>query len=155
MVRSHTDASRARDVDGLSMISLKNWFRPGPHSRDGLTQSEREAIVDLLNYCSLVDHDIAHSEEVAIDELEWQLDWDHRTDFDYYVNQSVGLVRRAIESKDDPFFLQQIRKRLESQKSRETAVELCEKLIRSDGRISAEENAALAAIKDVLLGAKD
>jgi uncharacterized tellurite resistance protein B-like protein len=132
------------------MISLKKWFRAGPTSRDGLTQSQREAIVDLLNYCSFVDHDISDSEEVVIDNLETQLDWDHNMDFDYYVDKSIAIVRKAIESKDESFFLQQINLRLESPKSRETAIALCEKLIKADGRATAKESAILSAIKKTL-----
>ena len=132
------------------MISLKKWFRSSPEARDGLTQSQREAIVDLLNYCSFVDHDIADGEETTIDDLETQLDWDHRIDFDYYVNKSIGAVRIAIEAKDESFFLQQIRSRLGTQKSRETAVALSEKLINADGRVTAEESATFAAIKKAL-----
>jgi hypothetical protein len=136
------------------MITMSKLFRSWPTSRDGLTQPQREAIVDLLNYCSLVDHDIAHSEEVAIDELEHQLDWDHRTDFDYYVNKSIGTVRAAFESRDEPFFLEQVRRTLNSRKSREKAVALCEKLIKSDGRVSAEESATLMAVNETLIGSK-
>src|SRR5476651_2425151 len=118
------------------MISLKKWFRSSPTSRDGLTQAQREAILDLLNYCSFVDHDIAHSEEITIDDVEFQLDWDHNTDFDYCVDKSIGVARKAIESKDEAFFLQQLRARLDSKKSREAAVALCEKVIEADGRVS-------------------
>jgi uncharacterized tellurite resistance protein B-like protein len=132
------------------MISLKKWFRIGPTSRDGLTQAQREAIVDLLNYCTYVDHDISDSEEVVIDNLESQLDWDHNMDFDYYVDKSISVARRAIESKDEDFFLQQIRARLETPKSRETAIELAQKLIKADGRATANEGAVLSAIRKAL-----
>lgn len=136
------------------MISLKKWFRSTLAPRDGLTQSQREAIVDLLNYCSLVDRNIADSEDITIDELESQLDWDAKTDFNYYVNKSIGSVRRALESKDEPFFVQEIQKKLDSRRSRETAIKLCEKLIRADGRFSAEESATFAAIKAAFAEAK-
>ena len=132
------------------MISLKQWFHSGATSRDGLTQAQREAIVDLLNYCSFVDHHVADSEEATIADLESQLDWDHKIDFDYYENKSIGSVRGAIESKDEAFFLEQIAKRLDSKKSRTTALALCEKLIKSDGRITTEESATFAAIKKAL-----
>jgi hypothetical protein len=132
------------------MLSLKTLFRSEPASRDGLTQPQREAIVDLLNYCAFVDHDIADSEEATINELEVQLDWDHKTDFDYYVNKSIGVVRSALESKDEPYFLEQIAARLDSRKSRETAVSLCEKLMKSDDRVPPEESATLAAVKKAL-----
>lgn len=132
------------------MISLKKWFQPGPTSRDGLTQGQREAIVDLLNYCTLADHDISESEELVIDNLETQLDWDHNTDFDYYVDKSISIARKASESKDEDFFLKQIRARLGSPKSRETAIALCEKLIKADGRSTANEGAVLGAIRKAL-----
>jgi uncharacterized tellurite resistance protein B-like protein len=132
------------------MISLRKWFQPGPTSRDGLTQGQREAIVDLLNYVSFADHDISESEELVIDNLENQLDWDHNQDFDYYVDKSISIAREASESKDEDFFLKQIRARLESPKSRETAVALCEKLIKADGRKTANESAVLGAIRKAL-----
>jgi len=132
------------------MISLKPWFRPGPTSRDGLTQSQREAIVDLLNYCSYVDRDISESEEIVIDNLENQLDWDHNMDFDYYVDKSISIARKAIESKDEALFLEQIGTRLDSPTSRATAIALCEKLIKADGRATANESAILSSIKKTL-----
>jgi hypothetical protein len=133
------------------MISFKHWFRSEPVSHtDGLTQGQREAIVDLLNYCTFVDRDISDSEEVVIDSLETQLDWDHNQSFDYYVDKSIAVARRAFESKDEEFFLQQIKARLSSPKSRQTAIDLSEKLIKADGRNTANEVAVLAAIRKAL-----
>jgi hypothetical protein len=133
------------------MISFKHWFRSEPVSHtDGLTQGQREAIVDLLNYCTFVDRDITDSEEVVIDSLETQLDWDHNQSFDYYVDKSIAAARKAIESKDEEFFLQQIKGRLSSAKSRQTAIDLSEKLIKADGRNTANEAAVLAAIRKAL-----
>jgi uncharacterized tellurite resistance protein B-like protein len=132
------------------MISIKKWFQPGPTARDGLTQGQREAIVDLLNYCTYVDRDISDSEEAVIDNLENQLDWDPNTDFDYYVDKSISIARSAIESRDQDFFLKQIRGRLESAMSRTTAIALCVKLIKADGRNTKNEEAILSAIKKAL-----
>jgi hypothetical protein len=135
----------------FDMISFKHWFRTEPVSHtDGLTQAQREAIVDLLNYCSFVDRDISDSEEVVIDSLETQLDWDHNQSFDYYVDKSIAAARKALESKDEEFFLLQIKARLSSPKSRETAIALSEKLIKADGRNTANEAAVLAAIRKTL-----
>lgn len=142
--------TRRRGETSTLMISLKHWFRPGPTSRDGLTQGQREAIVDLLNYCTFVDHDISVSEELVIDNLESQLDWDPNQDFDYYVDKSIAFAREASEAKDEDFFLKQVRGRLETPKSRETAVALCEKLIKADGRATPNESAVLVAIRKAL-----
>jgi uncharacterized tellurite resistance protein B-like protein len=132
------------------MTFLKKWFHPGPTSRDGLTQTQRETIVDLLNYLSFVDRDISDSEEIVIDDVEHQLDWDPNSDFDYYVDKSIAVARKAIESKDEGFFLQQIQTKLDSKLSRTIAVSLCEKLIKADGRVTPEENATLLSIKRAL-----
>ncbi len=133
------------------MISFKKLFHLTPKSGDGLTQGQREAIIDLLNYCTYADHDIADGEEMTIDNLEYQLDWDHNIDFDYYVNKSVGAVRGAIEGNDSPEdFLKGIRPRLDSKKSRQIALDLSDKLFKSDGRVTAEESKVFQAIKSAL-----
>lgn len=134
------------------MLSLRKLFFPAPQSPSpaNLTQAQREAILDLLNYCSLVDRDIAHSEEVAIDDLEFQLGWDENIDFDYSVNRSIGAIRSVLESKDEAGFLQRIRARLDSGESRAIAVKFCEKLVRADGMVTGQESATLAAVRQAL-----
>lgn len=134
------------------MISLRQLFFHSSASKAsaGLTQAQREAILDLLNYCSYADREIAHSEEIAIDDLEFQLGWDDKIDFDYSVNRSIGAVRAAIESKDQTGFLQRVRARLDTKQSREIAIKFCAKLIQADGRVTGEENATLAAVKAAL-----
>lgn len=134
------------------MISIKNFFHPKPAAaKDGLTQSQREAIVDLLNYCSYADRNIAQSEEEMIDGLESKLDWDHNMDFDYYVDKSIGAVRNVIEQKDSaPVFLQNVRQRLDSQKSRETALSLCDKLFKSTGKVTTADSETFKAIAEAL-----
>ena len=133
------------------MISLKKLFHPHQAPSDGLTQGQREAIVDLLNYCSFADHDIADSEGVLIDNLENQFHWDANIDFDYYVNKSVGAVRNVIESEDSrDDFLKSIKARLDSKQSRTIALSLADKLFKADGRVTAEENETLQAIRKSL-----
>ena len=133
------------------MISLRRLFSASKKSPPGLTQGQREAILDLLNYCSFVDHDIARSEEIVIDDLEYQIGWDDKIDFDYSVNRSIGAVRAAIESKDEAGFLQRTRARLDSQQSRAIALKFCEKLVLADGHVTAEESSTLASVKKALV----
>jgi len=92
------------------MISYKHWFssKPAHSHKDGLSQAEREAIVDLLNFVTYVDHDISAAEEQLIDGLENQLDWDHDQSFDYYVDKSIAKAREATDEKDQAFFLEQL-----------------------------------------------
>ena len=133
------------------MISLKKLFLPKAAPRDGLTQGQREAIVDLLNYCSFIDRDIVQSESELIDGLERQFHWDVNVDFDYYVNKSVDAVRNVLEKKDSAGeFLEAIRARLNSKKSRAIALGLADKLVKSDGRVAAAESETYQAIRKAL-----
>ena len=133
------------------MISLKKLFLPKAAPSDGLTQGQREAIVDLLNYCSFIDRDIVQSESELIDGLERQFHWDVNVDFDYYVNKSVDAVRNVLEKKDSAGeFLEAIRARLNSKKSRAIALGLADKLVKSDGRVTAAESETYQAIRKAL-----
>ena len=133
------------------MISLKKLFLPKAAPRDGLTPGQREAIVDLLNYCSFIDRDIVQSESELIDDLERQFHWDANVDFDYYVNKSVDAVRNLLENKDSAGeFLEAIRARLSSKKSRAIALGLADKLVKSDGRVTAAESETYQAIRKAL-----
>jgi hypothetical protein len=133
------------------MISLKKLFLPKAAPSDGLTQRQREAIVDLLNYCSFIDRDIVQSESELIDGLERQFHWDVNVDFDYYVNKSVDAVRNVLEKKDSAGeFLEAIRARLNSKKSRAIALGLADKLVKSDGRVAAAESETYQAIRKAL-----
>lgn len=133
------------------MSFLKRLFHPHAAPTDGLTQKQREAIVDLLNYCSLIDHDVSQSEDVEIADLEFELNWDPSIDFDYYVNKSVGEVRGVLESVDSQAdFLKAIRSKLDSRKSRKLATDLANKVISADGRVTAEESVLCQAIQNAL-----
>jgi hypothetical protein len=133
------------------MISLKKLFLPKAAPSDGLTQRQREAIVDLLNYCSFIDRDIVQSESELIDGLERQFHWDVNVDFDYYVNKSVDAVRNVLEKKDSAGeFLEAIRARLNSKKSRAIALGLADQLVKSDGRVAAAESETYQAIRKAL-----
>ena len=133
------------------MISLKSLFSIHRAPSDGLTQGQREAIVDLLNYCSFVDHDIAQSEQDLIDDLPNKLHWDANADFDYYVNKSVAAVRNVLGGKEaEEDFLKAIRARLDSKESRAMALRLADKLFMSDDRAAPEECDAYLAIKKAI-----
>jgi hypothetical protein len=135
------------------MPSFKHWFSSTPAAAkdsDGLRQGHREAILDLLNYCSFADRDISSSEETMIEGLETQLNWDPGQNFDYYLDKSIAAAREAVESKDQEYFLQGIRRRLDTAKSRETAVRLCGKLFAADGRDTKADRTVFAAVQAAL-----
>lgn len=133
------------------MISFKKLFQPHKAPDDDLTQAQREAIVDLLNYCSFLGNKITATEGDLIDSLESQLHWDENTDFDYYENKSVGLVRGVLDTPGAiDNFLKGVRARLDTEKSRAIALGLVEKIVKVSGKTSPEESQAWVAISSLL-----
>ncbi|HWB61627.1 MAG TPA: hypothetical protein VG733_19245, partial [Chthoniobacteraceae bacterium] len=132
-------------------FSFKALFQPKKTPDDELNQAQREAIVDLLNYCSFLGDKITASESEFIDSLPSELHWDESTDFDFYENQSVGIVRGVLGSQGGvENFLKGVRDRLDSEKSRALALALVDKLIRTSGKTTPEETEAREAITRAL-----
>ena len=65
---------------------------------DGLTQPQREAIVDLLNYCMYADNFVFLAEDRFITDTVAKLDWDPKVPFDYIAVRSIDNARRARKS---------------------------------------------------------
>ena len=119
---------------------LNRLFAPKSDSKDGLTQPQREAIVDVLNYCMYADNFIAISESQFIAKKVESLNWDPKISLEYYLNKSIGAVRRALssaEAKEE--FFQSVKQRLESKSLREMALSLSQNLFASDGNNSTSE----------------
>ena len=102
---------------------------------DGLTQTQREAIVDVLHYCMYADNFIALSESEFIAKKVEALNWDPKISFEYYQNKSIGAVRSALaDPKAKEKFLQSAKLRLGSAAVCRRAFDLCDKLFAADGR---------------------
>lgn len=101
-----------------------------PGLTDGLTQDQREAIVDILNYSMYADNFIALDEDAFIADTERKMHWDSKIDFDIYEEQSIGFVRRA---KDDlgyrEEFFDSVKNRLGDGATKKKALGLCEHLL--------------------------
>jgi hypothetical protein len=55
---------------------LKKLFRRSEEKNDGLTQPQREAIVDLLNYCMYADNLVMLAEDRLIADTAATFNWD-------------------------------------------------------------------------------
>jgi hypothetical protein len=122
-----------------------------PGVTDGLTQEQREAIVDLLNYAMFADNNIAISEDQFIADTESKMTWAPHIDFDIYEEQSIGFVRRA---KDDQSyrgeFFDSVKRRLGDPKTKNKALDLCSQLCAVDGAITPKEAEALKMFRSAL-----
>ncbi|MBA3849563.1 MAG: hypothetical protein C0502_06150 [Opitutus sp.] len=120
-------------------------------SNDGLQQSQREAIVDLLNYCMFADNFVARSEKHMVASTGAALDWDRSISFEVYEGGSIGKARKAKEEAAfRKSFLDSIKQRLSTRQSRELALGLCRDLFVSDSTMAANEATELASIRALL-----
>ena len=131
---------------------LTKLFRKSQESKDGLTQPQREAIVDLLNYCMYADNLVFLAEDRLITDTVAKFNWDPRAaPFDQFDAKSVGNARNARESqvyRDK--FLGSIRDRLDTAAVKGKALDLCQELFVADGARSDEEEAVLQNLRELL-----
>jgi hypothetical protein len=120
-------------------------------SKDGLTQPQREAIVDLLNYCIYADNLVMLAEDRLITDTVARFSWDPKMPFDQFDARSVGNARNAIESqvyRDQ--FLASIKDRLDTAAVKTKALDLCQELFLADGSRSDDEEAVLQNLRQLL-----
>jgi hypothetical protein len=119
--------------------------------KDGLTQPQREAIVDLLNYCMYADNLVFIAEDRLIADTVAKFNWDPKIPFDQFDARSVNNARNASESqvyRDQ--FLASIKDRLDTAAVKGQALDLCQELFLADGAQSYEEDDALQSLKELL-----
>src|SRR5438094_6498888 len=132
---------------------IKKLFNKSDASahKDGLTQPQREAIVDLLNYCMYADNLVFLAEDRLITDTVAKFNWDAKVPFDQFDARSINNARNASESKvyrDQ--FLASINDRLGTAAVKGQALDLCQELFLADGARSDEEDVVLQNLKQLL-----
>jgi len=110
-------------------------------TQDGLTQEEREAIIDLLILGAYADSQLTLAEEEVFDGLKGSMNWESVTDISDYIDSSTAKAR-AIRSNPPAVnrFLEEVKARLASRSSITKALNLLHKVFISDGRSYEEAN---------------
>ena len=131
---------------------IQKLFRKSEGPKDGLTQPQREAIVDLLNYCTYADNMVMLAEDRLVADTAAKFNWDPKAvPFDQFDARSTSNARNASESqvyKDQ--FLASIRDRLETAAVKGQALDLCQELFLADGALADEEDAVLQHLRELL-----
>ena len=130
---------------------LRKLFHKSEAPKDNLTQPQREAIVDLLNYCMYADDLVFLAEDRLIADTVAKFNWDPKMPFDQFDARSIGNARNARESqvyRDQ--FLTSIRDRLGTAAVKGKALGLCQELFVADGARSDEEDAVLQTLRKLL-----
>ena len=142
------------DIEHHFMPSLiKKLFRKSDAAahKDGLTQPQREAIVDLLNYCMYADNLVFLAEDRLITDTVAKFNWDPKIPFDQFDVRSIGNARNATENQGyRDQFLASIRDRLDTAAVKGQALDLCQELFVADGARSDEEDAVLQNLRKLL-----
>ena len=130
---------------------IRKLFHKSEAPNDGLTQPQREAIVDLLNYCMYADNLVFLAEDRLIADTVAKFNWDSKVPFDQFDVRSIDNARNASENPGyREKFLASIRDRLETAAVKGQALDLCQELFLADGARSEEEDAVLQNLRKLL-----
>ena len=130
---------------------IRTLFHKSEALKDGLTQPQREAIVDLLNYCMYADDLVFLAEDRLITDTVAKFNWDPKIPFDQFDARSINNARTATENQEyREEFLAWIRDRLGTAAVKEEALDLCQELFLADGARSDEEDAVLQNLRELL-----
>src|SRR5258708_5687301 len=78
---------------------IRKLFHKSEAPNDGLTQPQREAIVDLLNYCMYADNLVFLAEDRLITDTVAKFNWDPKGPFDQFDVRSIYNARNATETQ--------------------------------------------------------
>ena len=118
---------------------------------DGLTQPQREAIVDLLCYCMYADNLVMLAEDRLIADTVAKFNWDPKVPFDQFDAKSINNARTARENEEyKEQFLAWIRDRLDNAAVKRRALDLCQELFAADGVRAEEEDTVFQDLKEQL-----
>lgn len=130
---------------------LQKLFGKPEAPKDGLTQPQREAIIDLLNYCMYADNFVFLAEDRFITDTVAKFNWDSKVPFDQFVLRSTDSARNASESQVyRNQFLASIKERLGTPEVKGKALGLCQELFVADGARSEEEEDVFQNLRKLL-----
>ncbi len=119
---------------------FQQLFKLSHKTKDGLTQVQREAILDLLFYAMFADNNVALKESELISDTVEQFNWDPKMPYETYSARSISHVRAVKESPEARAdFLAAVAKRLGTKEARSRALALCRKLFQADGTVADKE----------------
>ena len=119
---------------------FKKLFNPVPKGADGLTQPQREAMVDVLFYCMYADNNLALKEDKIIADTVEKFSWDPKVSYDAYTANSIARARAVKESpvtRSD--FFATVAQRLGTPAVKQRTLTLCRALFQADGDFSGTE----------------
>jgi hypothetical protein len=127
---------------------LRRLFSTTASPSDGLNQPQREAILDLLNFCMCADEKLLVEEVITIDDEVQALSWDPAVDFWKFAAQSRERASAAVATPEArQAALASISDRLQTAEAKTNAIGLCQKVFHADGDFAQVERTVFLEIK--------
>jgi len=120
---------------------IQRQFNRHPEPQDGLTQPQREAMIDLLLAAMYADNRVALEEDEQIATKLHALSWESGTAPGTYLDTATARAREAMNTQDGEVrILESIRDRLATTDARKRAFDLCVSLLNSDSVKNRDES---------------
>ncbi len=119
---------------------IQRLFNRHPKPQDGLTQPQREAMIDLLLAAMYADNRVALEEDEQIATKLHTLSWESGTAPSTYLDTATARMREAMNTQaGEVRILESIRDRLATPDVRKDAFEMCVALLKSDSTENSNE----------------
>ncbi len=115
----------------------------------GLSQTQKEAIVDLCLLGMYVDKQLSLAEQDFVDDDASKSDWESGISFSSYLQKITPKARAANDPQKITAFLENVGERLNSAAAKNIAIGELEAIFVTDGVVQAETE-FLAQVKQVL-----
>ena len=123
-------------------------FNRPPKSPDGLTQAQREAMVDVLFYCMYADNSLALKEDKILADTVGQFSWDPKVSYDSYAARAIAKARAVKETPATRAdFLASVAQRLDAPALKQRTLSLCREIFHADGSVSGSEQELLRELE--------
>lgn len=107
---------------------------------DGMTQEQRESLIDLLVLAMYVDNQLSLSEDAVLKAQIDQFAWQGNMSVEAYVNSAIARIRDLRSSEHFVNeLLKSVSERLGDYEIRLTAAGICERLLAADGKADSEK----------------
>lgn len=116
------------------MKIFETLFNRNAAKKDGLTQAEREATVDLLTLGVYADNHLSVAEDEVFESITTKMNWESERDISYYIYTATERARQARgDTGAVEEFLKYVAERLESTTAKTQALDLLDRLFSADG----------------------
>ena len=123
-------------------------FNRSPKSPDGLTQAQREAVVDVLFYCMYADNSLALKEDKILADTVGQFSWDPKVSYDSYAARAIAKARAVKETPATRVdFLASVAQRLGTPALKQRTLSLRREIFHADGSVSGSEQELLRELE--------